>query len=135
MAEVKDYNPHELTKVECLCGCQNLMPLGLVKKGWTYLRGHRPTQTKPTVSGMRKFVKSNMGPEQISAYFTAIIDGLKKDSIKLKDEAQDLLAEARAKMEAVKKIDLKIEAVAETRRSVDNSLAQIFKEEAKKPEA
>lgn len=58
-----EYNPHEITDRECGCGCKNLMPLGIVCKGWKYLRGHRPTETAPsaTLSGLRKHLKSNMG--------------------------------------------------------------------------
>lgn len=30
------------SNIECECGCHNLMPEKLVKRGWHYLRGHKP---------------------------------------------------------------------------------------------
>lgn len=33
-----------ISKQECACGCQTLLPTHLVRRGWRYLRGHKPKQ-------------------------------------------------------------------------------------------
>ena len=125
----EEYNPHKLSAVECGCGCENLMPQGIVNKGWRYLRGHKPTTSIPVrASGVRKYVKSNMGPEQIAAYFAAQIEQLRSNSKKLKDEAQELLAQAKNKMTLAKEIDEQVVQIDTVRAQTQDALSRIFKQ-------
>ena len=127
MTDDKDYNPHELTDTLCVCDCGNRMPLGLVKAGWRYLRGHKPTQTVQTLSGMRKHVKGNIGPEQIDAYFTAQVEQMKANGKKLKDAAEALLAAAKVKMNQAKEIDDQIAQLRAVKSQTQDALGRIFK--------
>ena len=68
---VETLNPHTISNVACACGCDTLMSVGWLHAGKNgslrqYLYGHKPTVTVPMgTSGIRKHVKSNIGPEQI----------------------------------------------------------------------
>ena len=122
-------NPNKISDVECECGCHTLMTVGWLRKGKTqrrYLYGHKPTTTAATPSGVRKHVKTNMGPEQIQAYFTAQSEQLKQNGAKLKAEAETLLAQAKAKMAAAREIDEQITQIRTVQQQTQEALSRVF---------
>lgn len=130
---VETLNPHTISNVACACGCDTLMSVGWLHGGKNgslrqYLYGHKPTVTVPIgTSGIRKHVKSNIGPEQIEAYFSAQIEQLKENGAKLKAEAQDLLAKAKHKMAAAQEIDAQISQINTVRAQTQDALGRIFR--------
>ena len=128
----KDFNPKEISNVACACGCDTLMTMGWLHGGpggsqRKYLYGHSPRTSVPTgASGVRKNVKSNMGPEQIDAYFAAQIAQLTANSEKLKDEAKELLAKAKARMEMANKIDEQLRQIKTVREQTGSALGRVF---------
>jgi hypothetical protein len=133
---MNDFNPRAISDVECGCGCGVLMTMGWLhgsKRGLRkYLYGHCPQVSVPTrVSGVRKNVKSNMGPEQIDSYFGAQVDQLTSNSEKLKEEAKDLLAKAKLKMKQASEIDQQICDIRTVRDQTSAALGRIFSKGAK----
>ena len=125
-------NPHQISDVACACGCDTLMTVGWMNGGKNgsqrrYLYGHAPTATKLLRSGIRKHVKSNIGPEQIEAYFAAQVEQLKANGLKLKEEAQELLAKAKAKMAQANEIDRQITQINTVREQTSGALSRIFR--------
>lgn len=130
-AATVEYNPKAISDVECACGCQTLMTMGWLHgpRGSTrrFLNGHKPSTSVSTASGTRKYVKSNMGPEQIVAYFDAQVEQLKKAGSALKTEAQDLLARAKIKMNQVNEIDQQITQLSTVKSQTQEALSRVFK--------
>ena len=124
-------NPHQISDVACACGCDTLMTVGWLNAGKNgsqrkYLYGHAPTATKLLPSGIRKHVKSNIGPEQIEAYFAAQVEQLKANGSKIKEEAQELLAKAKIKMAQAQEIDAQITQINTVREQTGSALSRIF---------
>jgi putative heme iron utilization protein len=91
-------NDDYFSKILCDCGCENLMPNHLVRKGWKYLRGHKSMGghiVKPKPFGTTKVV-------QLKAKGTSV-----DDMVKFAEAQQELFSkqfiEVNAELEVLEK--------------------------------
>lgn len=116
-------NPHRISEVTCACGCDTLMPQTVVDRGWRYLRGHKPSSLK--VAKKPQGVIASTGPGKIREFFALQLEELRAQRKDLEQAAQELLTQAKLKMEAVKQLDHRIELTKTTKMQLDAYFATV----------